>query len=201
MRHHANGLASVCIVSIIRLKSLSVLLKGSDLTCRFLWFLVALILPANIYLADTINALLWCVVELNVSIIGGCAPTLPPLIRRYFPSLLGSSGGFYGSGNVRNGRGFQGHSHQLQSFEISGLTPKNEKAGIVIRGGDVTGIENDSEEHIIQYRNTSQEGLSPGKIRKTVDFGYKVTSMPKESRKPGDEDVVAEENGGTSWRK
>lgn len=40
---------------------------------------------------NTVWALLWCILELNLSIIGGSIPTLKPFLQRFCPRLLGSS--------------------------------------------------------------------------------------------------------------
>ena len=31
---------------------------------------------------------IWCTVEMDMSIIGGCMPTIKPFVRRYYPRLL-----------------------------------------------------------------------------------------------------------------
>ncbi|OBT50989.1 hypothetical protein VE04_07937 [Pseudogymnoascus sp. 24MN13] len=153
----------VCIVSIIRLQSLYVLLKGTELT------------------VDTVNALLWCVVELNISIIGGCAPTLRPFLQRYFPSLLGSSSALYGTGELHHGRSRQGQSHQLRSFDpSSSITTKTGTTRVMIR----TVGENESEEYIIQHGNGSEADSQLGKITKTVEFGYEEVANPEDRRLP-----------------
>lgn len=45
-----------------------------------------------LYVPDnTVPAIVWCLVELNLSITGGCVAVLKPFIRHVFPRLLGSS--------------------------------------------------------------------------------------------------------------
>lgn len=39
----------------------------------------------------TTDALMWCAIELNLGIVGGCVTAMRPFVRRYFPRLLGLS--------------------------------------------------------------------------------------------------------------
>lgn len=39
----------------------------------------------------TTDALMWCAIELNLGIFGGCVTAMRPFVRRYFPRLLGLS--------------------------------------------------------------------------------------------------------------
>lgn len=57
---------------------------------------------------------MWCVVELNFSIIGGCVPTLKPFLRRFAPKLIGYS--TYASNDASANRNRSG-SHQFKSFD------------------------------------------------------------------------------------
>lgn len=57
---------------------------------------------------------MWCTIELNLGIFGGCITAIRPFIRRYFPRLLGlSSGGGYGSTRSRK------YGHPLGSIPRS----------------------------------------------------------------------------------
>ncbi|KAF4966450.1 hypothetical protein FZEAL_10657 [Fusarium zealandicum] len=67
--------AFVCVVSVIRLQSLNVLLHDLDLT------------------HNTVMALMWCNLELNLSIIGGSMATMKPFLRMVMPSMFGTSRG------------------------------------------------------------------------------------------------------------
>ncbi|KAF7958143.1 hypothetical protein EAE96_003705 [Botrytis aclada] len=149
----------VCVVSIIRLKSLYVLLKGTDLTL------------------DTVDALLWCVIELNLSIVGGCAPTLRPFMRKYCPKVLGSSGRMYGSGDAQHGKN---HSYPLKSHDKSASATKDNKSRLGISGGSTVTGENESEEFIIEQNSNSRDDSEFGGIVRTVDFGYEEGVEPKE---------------------
>jgi hypothetical protein len=42
---------------------------------------------------------MWCVLELNLSIVGGSMPAMKPVLQKYFPRLLASTQGATDSGN------------------------------------------------------------------------------------------------------
>ncbi|KAG4415497.1 hypothetical protein IFR04_011369 [Cadophora malorum] len=157
----------VCIVSIIRLLSIKTLLDSTDLT------------------KATTPALMWCVIELNISIIGGNFPTLRPFLRKYVPALLGTSKGrTSATAQTRSG------SHQLQSFDPTYTST----AGKGFNKTTITGMDqkthlgdNESEEYIIQSSaresetdlgRTGQVAAGPlnhpkngfGSITKTVEY-------------------------------
>ncbi|PYI00525.1 hypothetical protein BO78DRAFT_438518 [Aspergillus sclerotiicarbonarius CBS 121057] len=124
----------VGIVSCIRLASLYVLLKSTDLT----W--------------TTTNALLWCTVELNLGITGGCVTAMRPFVRRYFPRLLGLSSTGYGSSARKYG-------HQLNSIPRDPPDFGNRSEySTRLKGGAGSSVE-----HILPARN--EDG-----IVRTVEF-------------------------------
>ncbi|KAJ5488846.1 hypothetical protein N7539_003736 [Penicillium diatomitis] len=152
----------VGIVSCIRLGSLYTLLTSPDLT----W--------------ATTDALMWCTIELNLGIFGGCVTAIRPFARRYFPRLLGlSSGVGYSSGQQSRSRK---HGHPLGSlaqsernnFSTNGANQYTTTL-TTLRGAP----DNDSEEHILStspHNATGKEGdLSTGIIR-TVEFDVKNSS-------------------------
>ncbi|KAJ4137122.1 hypothetical protein NW768_002702 [Fusarium equiseti] len=96
--------ASVCIISVIRLQSLSVLLHNPDLT------------------HNTVLALMWCILELNLSIIGGSMATIKPFLRIAIPCMFSSAYG--ASGNT--GPGIHLESKDRSGFQRS--TDTNSKA-------------------------------------------------------------------------
>jgi hypothetical protein len=49
---------------------------------------------------NTVPALMWCILELNLSIIGGCIPAAKPFLQKLFPAILGSSRGQSTNGGV-----------------------------------------------------------------------------------------------------
>ncbi len=62
---------------------------------------------------------MWCVIELNMSIVGGCIATFKPFLRKYFPRVLGSSHNpamLYGSNTGASRSRRRGQSYQLESM-------------------------------------------------------------------------------------
>ncbi|KAL6229391.1 hypothetical protein BDW75DRAFT_249807 [Aspergillus navahoensis] len=140
----------VGVVSCIRLATLYTLLMDDDLT----W--------------NTVNALLWCVIELNLGITGSCVTAMRPFVRRYFPRLLGlpahSIGSRYTSQSGAN-------SHPLQSFPRSGQQDfSNQGHGHQYSITFKSGADNTSEEHILSGPTQAKE--LDGIIR-TVEFDVK----------------------------
>ncbi|KAG9253094.1 uncharacterized protein F5Z01DRAFT_174234 [Emericellopsis atlantica] len=142
--------AFVCVISGIRLQSLKVLLNDPDLT------------------RNTVLALMWCVLELNLSVIGGCIPTIKPLLKEFFPRLLGTS----------RSRSTTGGDIYLHSSRKTGRTTDNGHsavrpfhAGLHSATGD-TG----SEEFIISkaYGSSMNGGVVEGKITRQYDIEVEV---------------------------
>lgn len=111
---------------------------------------------------------MWCILELNLSIIGGSIPALKPFAQRFFPKLLGSTGNSKGRSTLgayplpsRN-EGYGGGSH---------FSRTNHKSKIE---ADDTG----SEEFIMS-------GLAGAQINKTVQFGYTVEEARDDPPQPG----------------
>lgn len=133
-----------------------------------------------ITLGATTDALMWCTIELNLGIFGGCVTAIRPFARRYFPRLLGlSSGvGYSSQGQSRSRK----HGHPLASithsernkFSTNGANQYTTTL-TTLRGAP----DNDSEEHIlssIPHNATGKEGeLATGIIR-TVEFDVENSS-------------------------
>lgn len=109
---------------------------------------------------------MWCAIELNLGIFGGCVTAIRPFIRQYFPRLLGlSSGGGYGSSQSRK------QSHPLNSM------PRSQRPDFSGRdSGYITTLstsraapDNDSEEHILSAQHTNPNKELDG-IMRTVEF-------------------------------
>ncbi|KAL3477300.1 hypothetical protein BJX99DRAFT_246267 [Aspergillus californicus] len=141
----------VGVVSCIRLSSLYILLKDDDLT----W--------------DTTNALMWCVIELNLGITGGCVTAMRPFARRYFPRLLGLSSKGSTSGYPSQSRG---NSHPLHSIPRSGQPDFSNHSRHQYSTTLKSGADNSSEEHIL---GSSAKELNLDGILHTVDFDVKKT--------------------------
>ncbi|CZS91358.1 related to integral membrane protein [Rhynchosporium graminicola] len=169
--------AFVCVVSIIRLLSLKTLL-------------------ANMLPEATTPALMWCVIELNTSIIGGNFPTLKPFLKRYLPGLLGTSRGQKSASYIKSG------SHNLQTFDKPPYAANGPKA---FNRTTVTGMDkkarddNESEEYIIQrsshnseteLERTEQLRAGPsnggmngaGRITKTVEYSLTTSKFERDQK-------------------
>ncbi|KAE8381272.1 hypothetical protein BDV26DRAFT_278858 [Aspergillus bertholletiae] len=149
----------VGIVSCIRLATLYGLLKSPDLT----WV--------------TTDALMWCTIELNLGITGGCITAVRPFVRRYFPRLLGLSyGNSYDSSSRKYG-------HPLGSIPRASApgfsnTGSNQYSTLTTTAV-VPAPDNGSEEHILQYPDLPAKGVdSPGIIR-TVEFDVENSKAQK----------------------
>ncbi|KAJ0424954.1 hypothetical protein BJY00DRAFT_226635 [Aspergillus carlsbadensis] len=143
----------VGVVSCVRLSSLYTLQNSDDLT----W--------------TTTNALMWCVIELNLGIIGGCVTVMRPFVRRYCPRLLGLSSNRSGNGLSSRSKS---HSHPLHSFprdDQPDFSGHRHKYSTALKSG----ADNSSEELILG-------GTTPGKevdgIIRTVEFDIKKTVGP-----------------------
>ncbi|KAF3385389.1 hypothetical protein F1880_002741 [Penicillium rolfsii] len=155
----------VGIVSCIRLGSLYNLLKSTDLT----W--------------TTTDALMWCTIELNLGIFGGCVTAIRPFVRRYFPRLLGlSSGGGYTSSQSRSRK----HGHPLGSIPHSdrnNFTNQDNQYTTTLttlRGAP----DNDSEEHILSSHpnGLAKDADGTNGIIRTVEFDVENTSTTTAAR-------------------
>ncbi|KAL4807936.1 hypothetical protein BDV18DRAFT_159145 [Aspergillus unguis] len=142
----------VGVVSCIRLSSLYILQHTADLT----W--------------ATTNALMWCVIELNLGILGGCVTTMRPFVRRYFPRLLGLSSN---SSNPYYPSQSRGNSLPLHSIPRSGKSTFSNH-GHQFSTAYKSGADNSSEEHIL----TPTRPKDVDGIVRTVEFDVKKTGNP-----------------------
>lgn len=137
---------------------------------------------------------MWCVIELNISIIGGNFPTLRPFLRKYLPALLGTS---KGQTSASGGKTTRSGSHHLQTFDHP--TYPGTGIGKGFTKTTVTGMDqkphladNESEEYIIQrsphnsesdLERAGQVGNGPlngpkngfGVITKTVEYSFSAS--------------------------
>ncbi|PLB47386.1 hypothetical protein P170DRAFT_478236 [Aspergillus steynii IBT 23096] len=128
----------VGIVSCVRLATLYDLLKSPDLT----W--------------ATTDALMWCTIELNLGITGGCVTAMRPFVRRYFPRLLGLS-------SAENTSRSKKYAHPLGSIPRSQpdfATPRDHQYSTTAHA------HNDSEEYIL----SPSPGPKEDGILRTVEF-------------------------------
>ncbi|KAI0131883.1 hypothetical protein BJ170DRAFT_679781 [Xylariales sp. AK1849] len=141
--------AFVCVISIVRLQSLYTLLNDANLT------------------RNTTSALMWVVLELNLSISGGSISALKPFVQRFFPRLLGSSGASRG----RNTSGAISLSSSQTPYGTGSHFSKSKKKSRITTNQDDAG----SEEFIMP-------GTYGGTIVKTVQYGYQVDQSQKGDR-------------------
>lgn len=124
----------------------------------------------------TVNALLWCIVELNLGIFGGCVTAIRPFIRKYFPRLLGPSSGDGYSSQSRSRK----HGHPLGSIphsdrvNFSNQDNQYSTTLSVLRGAP----DNGSEEHILASHPSghAKDGDGSNGIIRTVEFDVKNSS-------------------------
>ncbi|KAL6234350.1 hypothetical protein BDW75DRAFT_231201 [Aspergillus navahoensis] len=142
----------VGIVSCIRLSSLYILQHTDDLT----W--------------ATTNALMWCVIELNLGIVGGCVTAMRPFMRRYCPRLLGLSSS---SGNKYYPSQSRGNSLPLHSIPRS-HNPTFSNHGNHHSTAYRSTLDNTSEEHILSGgAGLSGTGKEVDGIVRTVEVDIK----------------------------
>ena len=109
---------------------------------------------------------MWCVIELNLGIFGGCVTVMRPFVRRYFPRLLGLSSNGSKSAYAYPSQS-RGNSHPLASI------PRSEQPGFSSHAHQFSTTfktHNSSEEHILPSPGTGKE--LDGIVR-TVEFDVK----------------------------
>ena len=116
-----------------------------------------------------------CVLELNLSIIGGSIPVLKPFVRRVFPRLLGSSP------QARFAPSYLQASIHVQRHGASDyleLCPRPKSS----HTGDIWSEAN-SDSHIISSPSAGPSLLDekPTLITKTIEYGYATETHGMES--------------------
>ncbi|KAK8867636.1 hypothetical protein PGQ11_006214 [Apiospora arundinis] len=154
--------AFVCVVSIIRLQSLYFLLSDSDLTL------------------NTVNALMWVILELNLSIIGGSIPALKPFAQRHCPILLGTSRSrstnglsnpYYKHSNSKSQGGTGAKKSTANGTRDSGYPASDPyRSRATARGGN-------SLDHDDTAMGSEECIVMQDQITKTVQYGYAVENV------------------------
>ena len=161
---------------MVRLQSLYTLLKETDLTgmlhCSIRSVVPICCSKTTDSIADignTVIALMWCVLELNLSIIAGSAPAAKSFIQKLFPGVLGSTVGL--------GTGYMRSTDPFESNKASGggRMPGSSSRGTERSYHVTTSITaaSGSEEYIMHHRENTD------KITMTVDYGYDVELQPR----------------------
>ncbi|KAJ5098292.1 hypothetical protein N7532_005293 [Penicillium argentinense] len=144
----------VGIVSCIRLATLYQLMNSTDLT----WV--------------TTNALMWCAIELNLGIFGGCVTAIRPFIRRYMPRLLGlSSAGDY---SISQSRKYGLPLGFVPRSDRPDFTNGENQYSATLTTPGVHG--NDSEEHILSPHLLGKDVDGTSGIIRTVEFDVENSS-------------------------
>ncbi|KAH7378762.1 hypothetical protein BKA66DRAFT_442787 [Pyrenochaeta sp. MPI-SDFR-AT-0127] len=99
----------ICIVSILRIPSLIKASKSTD--------------PTN----DNSGIANWSIIEVNAAIVGGCLPTLKPIIGRIFPKFLSTlqtgSHSYFEHSRGANRTATNTHAGNTGSRTTPGMTP------------------------------------------------------------------------------
>ena len=134
---------------------------------------------------------MWCVLELNLSIVGGSMPAMKPVLQKYFPRLLASTQGASDSGNyyMDDTRSKPKRSRITDPYNIS--RDRDSKS------------DSDSERRIVNQvvGGKSVEGGVMGAswtvgdhITKTVEYGYQVSgdeaTMPQTTQQDEEAQMV-----------
>lgn len=129
----------------------------------------------NTCIGNTTDALLRCIIELNLGIFGGFVTAIRPFARRYFPRLLGLSSGVGYSSQSRSRK----HGHPLASI------PHSDRGNFTNRDNQYTttlttfrgATDNCSEEHILAANsNGHTKDADVSGIIRTVEFDVKNSS-------------------------
>jgi pyoverdine/dityrosine biosynthesis protein Dit1 len=113
---------------------------------------------------------MWCTIELNLGIFGGCVTAIRPFVRRYFPRLLGLSA----SDNTSKSRKYGHHLGSLPLSDRPNFTGRSHgqySATLTTHG---QALDNDSEEHILSPRANKQKDVDG--IIHTVEFDVENSS-------------------------
>ena len=129
----------------------------------------------------TTDALMWCAIELNLGIVGGCVTAMRPFVRRYFLRLLGlsSSGDSYGYSGYSHSRGK--HAYPLGSIPRSdhpNFTGTTNQYSTRLEGG-VYSSDGDSEETGLRDAAAPPAKTGDARIVRTVEFDVENGTSPR----------------------
>jgi hypothetical protein len=137
---------------------------------------------------NTVLALMWCVLELNLSIVGGSMPAMKPVMQKYFPKLLASTHGqtdpesYYMNDSLSKPK----RSRVTDPYNISrdrdSKSDSESERRIIAESQEITSGSKPSEGGVMgaTYKKRSET------ITKTVEYGYEVDNeinpMPQTSK-------------------
>ena len=127
---------------------------------------------------STTDALMWCTIELNLGITGGCITAVRPFVRRYFPRLLGLS---YGNG-YKYDSSSRKYGLPLGSVPRANVPDfsnarSNQYSTLTTTTTVMPTADNGSEEHILQYPETPAKTVDGIGIVRTVEFDVENSSV------------------------
>lgn len=120
---------------------------------------------------------MWCTIELNLGIFGGCVTAIRPFVRRYFPHLLGlSSGVGYTSSQSRSRKRGLPLGSISHNDRVNFTNQDNQYTTTLttLRGAP----DNGSEEHILASHpnGVTKDADGTTGIIRTVEFDVENTS-------------------------
>lgn len=131
--------------------------------------------------ANTVTALMWCVLELNLSIVGGSMPAMKPVLQKYFPRMLASTRGQTDS-----------NAYYLEDSRSRPKRSRNDPYSVTQPGDQDSDSESKrsmafhGERQSVGYHVSGKSDVGVGvmgaslakegdAITKTVEYGYEVT--------------------------
>lgn len=130
----------------------------------------------------TTDALMWCAIELNLGIVGGCVTAMRPFVRRYFPRLLGLSSSSDSYGHSGYGRGGGKLSYPLGSIprsEPPNFTGSSHHQYSTRLEGGANSSDGDSEELGLKAAAAPPGKSAGSRIVRTVEFDVEDGTSPR----------------------
>lgn len=169
--------SGACIVSIYRLHSITAIQASTDLSCKLS---VIVYLDSIMNMADaggkpdvTTPGMMWCILEINLSIIGGSMPTLKPFLQRHAPRLLSLSQSKGGSTNTNENNIARSRSH-FGRLEGDARSPAWKRTTGTTASCSVSrSCGGDSSMSPVKSSHADELPLQ-GAIKKTIYYGYEL---------------------------
>ena len=125
---------------------------------------------------------MWCVLELNLSIVGGSMPAMKPVLQKYFPRLLASTQGASDSGNyyMDDTRSKPKRSRITDPYNISrdrdSKSDSESERRIIAESEEITTAGDKASEAAAGVMGASYNNKKSWSetITKTVEYGYEV---------------------------
>lgn len=113
---------------------------------------------------NTVSALMWCILELNLSIIGGSIPALKPFLQQFFPRLLSSP-------YIRNSES-NGHAERYYTGEsqLIGMVGGHQRKASECAGGSQSTKTRGVSSRMVHGDAGSEEFIMQDSIVKTIQY-------------------------------